>query len=435
MNATTPPALQTTQTVTPTAAPQARHGQADTQKPAQIPSDTPTNALVAAIATEHETVEADAQRLEGLRKYKQRLGMMRQRNKADPLLGSLIDTQEDKVQEAQTELGKSTGRLTQTSLQLLLANTATAEVHGVHQKALQEQQQSLQQQTDKLKDQAQQLLAQHKIIQQEQALIHTAHRGLMQAHGITKEQALQLVGCVEQVTQAEQRLAAANLQLRTALEHQLQATTQECLDQLNTGFSSLDLRQRSFEEQISSTLSAQSKRTRERLTLFTQASADFEINLSQQLQAHTQAVVDHTATQHAQLVQQQEASAAQLQTFQHGLRQELDATTERNTLALHTTMDGITQTLQTALQAQRAAMESSVQRLHTDMGGIASALQTTDSGLHHTHEAVSALTQQLTQLQAQQRADHRRYLRALAAVASIAIASIAWHLATRYLLM
>lgn len=435
MNATNPEALQTPQAVAPTVASQTRHSEADVKKSAQKLVDTPTNALVTAIAAEHETVETDTKRLEVLRKYKQRLGMMRQQNKTDAMLGRLIDTQEDKVQEAQTELGKSTGRLTHTSLQLLLANTATAEVHGVHQKALQEQQKSLQQQADKLKDQAQQLLAQHKIIKQEQALIHTAHHGLMQAHGITKEQALQLVGCVEQVTQAEQRLAAANLQLRTALEQKLETTAQECIDQLNTGFSSLNLRQRSFEEQISSTLSAQSKRTRDRLTLFTKASADFEINLSQQLQAHTQAVVDHTATQHAQLVQQQEANAAQLLTFQHDLRQELDATTERNTLALHTTMDGIAQALQAEVQAQRAASENSVQRLHRDIDGVGSALKTTDTGLNHTNEAVSALTQQLTQLQTQQRADQRRYLRALAAVASIAIASIAWHLATRYLLI
>ena len=459
MNATNQEALPTVRAVAPSVA---------VQRPLSDESiKTSTQALIKAMASEHEAVEADTQRLEVLRKYKQRLSQMRQRNKADAMLGSLIDTQEDKVQEAQTELSKSTGRLTQTSLQLLLTNTTTAQAHGTHQKALQEQQKWLQEHAEQLKDQTHKLREKQKQLHKEQIALQTAQEGLMQAHGITKEQARELVGCVEKVSEAEQRLSAANLALHQTLQDQLEAAVKACIDQLNTGFSSLDLRHRSFEEQLTSTLSAQSKRTRERLALFTQASADFEISITQQLQQHTQAMVDYTAAQHALMVQQQEAHAAQLQTSQHDHRQDLTTTLEDKTRALHAAIEGAAHTVQAEVQTQRAAFEREVQRVdvalngitgdlgaaHTGLGhtkasvsaladqmnvaldGINDKLTTTHKGLGHTNVSVSALAEQISQLQAQQRTDQRHYRWALAAVGGIALASIAWHLFTRYALL
>ena len=431
MNATNQEALPTVRALAPSVAVQRPLSDDETKTSAQ--------ALVKAMASEHEAVEADTQRLEALRKYKQRLSLMRQRNKADALLGALIDTQEDKVHEAQTELSKSTGRLTQTSLQLLLANTATAQLHSTHQKSLQDQQKLLQQQAEKLKDQTQKLREQQKQLHSEQVALQTAQEGLMQAHGITREQARQLVGCVEKVSEAEQRLSAANLALRQTLEDQLEAAVKACLDQLNTGFSSLDVRHRSFEEQLTSTQSAQSKRTRERLALFTQTAANFEISITQQLQLHTQAVVDHAAAQHAVILQQQEAHAAQLQTSQHDHRQDLTARLERKTLALHTAVESAAHALHAEAHTQRTAFESHVQHVNTALDGITGELKAAHTGLDHTNASVStsvsALTQQINHLQAQQRADQRHYRWALAAVGSIALASVAWHLFTRYALL
>ncbi|MBY0410034.1 MAG: hypothetical protein K2Q97_07870, partial [Burkholderiaceae bacterium] len=202
---------------------------------------------------------------------------------------------------------------------------------------------------------------------------------------------------------------------------------------------SLDVRHRSFEEQLTSTLSAQSKRTRERLALFTKTSADFEISITQQLQRHTQAVVDHTAAQHALMLQQQEAHAAQLQTSQHDHRQDLTASLERKTQALHAAVEGAAHALHAEAHTQRTAFESNVQQVNAALDGITGELKAAHTGLGHTNAlvnaSVSALVQQINQLQAQQRTDQRHYRWALAAVGSIALASIAWHLFTRYALL
>ena len=369
-------------TVMNKAAPQTAGDSARTETPQEIHSESERRGLIQAMSAEQEAAESDVQRLEVLHKYKQRLGMQRQLKKSEDMIGSLISSQGDKVQDAQIDLNKSMGRLAQKSLQLLVINTSTAEMQGAQQNALQEQQKTLQHQADKLKDQTRKLLEQQKILTQRQESIEAANQGLMAAHRITKEQAQQLVGCANQVTEAEQKFAVANQQLRTALEKNVHDTVTQCLDQLNAGFSSMDLRRLSFEEQVANTLSAQSKRTRERLTLFTSASADFQIDMEQKLHHHVQSMVEQAAAQHALLLQREEASTAQLETFQQDVQQDLTTALEHKTLALQETLHGAQLALDAALQeqdkhlqAQRISHESSVQRVGTDLLALQAALQ------------------------------------------------------------
>lgn len=395
--------------------------------------------LLGAMASEHASVQSDTHHLETLSKYKQRLGLLRQDKKADSLVGKLISSQEDKVQDAQIELNKSMGRLAQKFLELWTLNTSMTEVQGAQQGALQEQQNSLRQQGDKLKDQHQKLLEQQKTLKQHQDLIQTANQGLMEAQGITQEQAQQLVGCVRQVTQAEQKLAAANLLLRAELEHNVREAVQQCLDQLTSGFAELEQRHGSFAAQITSQLLEQSLQTSEQLALLGSASADFQAGMAQKWQQNVQSVQEQIAAQHAMLLQQQEASRAQLNKIQRDLLQDLMATLQHKAMALHETVNGLELTLQTTLQQERrflqaqcASFESGLQGLNLDLKGYVDAIHTLDRGLSHNAGAVSTLQQQLHHLQTEQRTVQRRYRWGLAAVASMATLSLGWQMAKHF---
>lgn len=412
---------------------------APTEMSQALRSEDPIKELMDELSTEHETVQLDTQRLEVLRKYQKRLGMQRQDRKADDLIGNLISSQDDKVQDAQIDLNKSMERLAQKSLALHTVHTARAALHSAQQQVIQEHQNSLQQQAAQLQDRNQKLVEQQKKLHQRLDSIHTANEGLMTAHGITTEQAQRLVGFVQQVTEAEQQFALANQQFRSELEQNVQGAVTQCVDQLNAGFSSVDLRQSSFEEQVNKVLSAQSKRTRERLALFTGAFADFQIEMEQKLQLHTQAVVEHTNAQQAQLLQRQEASTAQLSTFQQDLRHDLTETHERTALALRELVQGVERTLQTSLyeqgrllQAQGTSLDGRLQRLATDLNDNVGATHQNRSGLDRNMDAVNALKQQINRLEADQRTMRRGVQRVLVIVASVAVFSLAWLTASRF---
>jgi hypothetical protein len=90
-------------------------------------------------------VQSDSDRLEALRKEEKKY------------LNWLYD-RDDKVQDAQLDLNKSIGRLTQTSSQLLIVNTAISKVLNDQQHILLEQQTMLKSQADTLGEQNNQIL-------------------------------------------------------------------------------------------------------------------------------------------------------------------------------------------------------------------------------------------------------------------------------------
>src|SRR5690606_9176297 len=109
----------------------------------------------------------------------------------------------DAVQDAQIDLNRSIGTLTEKTSQLLIVNTAISKVLHDQQGILLQQQDQLQQQASTLQEQNNQILDQQKALERQQQEINAANKGLMEAKGISQEQAQKLVGCVALVTEAE----------------------------------------------------------------------------------------------------------------------------------------------------------------------------------------------------------------------------------------
>ena len=383
--------------------------------------------LVGAMEAEHSAVQSDAEHLEVQRKYQKRLGLLRQGKKDDGMVGNLLSNQEDKVQDAQIALNRSMERLTHKSMQLLVDNTCVIDLHDARQTSMQAQQDALQQQARAMTDQHQKLLEQHDALRQQQKSIQTAHQGLLQAKGITSEHAQRLVGCVVEVTEAGQKLALANLQLRAELEHNVQAAVQQCRDQLGTGFSDMNERLRSFEAESHSMLRTLVQQTTQQLALFKEESDAFETRTQQKLQAHIHAVLDETTVRHAQLLEQR--------------THDLTSFLQQKTLALDEAMHRVEQAVQQSLQAQslaltaqRAALESSLQSVAVDLNDNVGAIAALNKSLHSNKDAVSALGHQITTVQAQQHAARRRHRQELALVAFVAVLSLGWQLARHFAL-
>src|SRR5690606_2976265 len=153
------------------------------------------------------------------------------------VFGNWWHDREDAVQDGQLELSKAIGELTQKSSQLLIVNTAISKVLSDQQGILLQQQQMLKSQAEALQAQNDKIYEQQKALEQQQKEINAANKGLMEAKGLTQEQAQKLVGCVVRVTDAEAKMEASNRALRQSVERQLQDAGEQYLEQLQAGFS------------------------------------------------------------------------------------------------------------------------------------------------------------------------------------------------------
>ena len=152
--------------------------------PEKIIRDSNIKDLIRDMTAEQDSVQSDARRLEQLRQEK----------KEGNFIANWWNDRDDKVQDAQIDLNKSIGRLTQKSSQLLIVNTAISKVLHDQQRILLEQQNILKRQTYTLEEQNRKILEQQKLLEKQQQDINKANQGLMEAKGITQEQAQQLVG-------------------------------------------------------------------------------------------------------------------------------------------------------------------------------------------------------------------------------------------------
>ena len=180
-----------------------------------VPEDVIRNSdikgIVQDILSENEAVDANSRRLQRLR-----------REKAEGnFFGNLWHNRSDKVDDAQSDLNTSIGKLTQKSSQLLVVNTAISKVLSDQQGVLLQQQRLLEKQTEKLKKQNDKILEQQLILEQQQEALNKANQGLLEAKGLTQEQALRLVGCVKRVEDSESKLETANQLLRSQIDEQL----------------------------------------------------------------------------------------------------------------------------------------------------------------------------------------------------------------------
>ena len=433
--------------------------------PERIIRDSNIKELIHGMTAEQEAVQSSSQRLERLRQEK----------KDGNFLGNWWSDRDDKVQDAQIDLNKSIGRLTQKSSQLLIVNTAISKVLNDQQRILLEQQHTLKRQTDTLEGQNRKILEQQKLLEKQQQDINQANQGLMEAKGLTQEQAQQLVGCVKLVREAENRIGAANQTLKSSVEQYLHDSVEQCLDRLNAGFAEQERYQVAFERQVISTFAEQSQKVQAELELFvnqgtqlksaieerlestiaelkqhreafeqqlnnilstqsqhiqaelahfTNDATEFKVTIKQQLQAHIQTVLEKVSAQDTALIELNETLSAQLKKLQ----QDMFSMVKQHGLALRETIKGIEQKQETAqleqiqaLEAQRKSLELSLQNLETDLNGKAEALKSTQA--------------QLVDLQVKQQKSAFSNRVALAAVACLALASLGWQVAQHFILI
>jgi len=128
---------------------------------------------------------------------------------------------EDKIKDAQLDLTTTISNLNRHSSQLLIFNTAISKVLCDQQDILLRQQKILEEQAAQLKQQNLEILEQQKALETQQGEISKANQGLMEAKGVTAEQARNLIGCVQRVEAAEERISEVNRQLLAAIEEHL----------------------------------------------------------------------------------------------------------------------------------------------------------------------------------------------------------------------
>lgn len=408
--------------------------------PERIIRDSNIKELLHSMTAEQEAVQSDAQRLERLRQEK----------KDGNFISNWWNDRDDKVQDAQIDLNKSIGRLTQKSSQLLIVNMAISKVLNDQQHTLLEQQHILKRQTDMLEEQNRKILEQQKLLEKQQQDINKANQGLMEAKGISQEQAQKLVGCVVRVTEAEKKIDVANEALRAALEQHMHDSVAQCIASLNSGFAEqaqrhthfeqqiinafsaqsqqaqaelehitaesaqlksdlktqlesaiavLDQHREAFVQQLNSAFSTQSQHAKAELARFASEAAEFKADIEQQLQVHIQAILEKTAAQDAAAQQLRESISAQLEKFQ----QDMVSAVEQNVLALREEVKSVEQKQEEIQQGQA--------------------------------EALKRAEGQLAALQAEQQKSARSNRLAVVVVACLALVSLGWQVAQHFALV
>lgn len=307
--------------------------------PERILRESNINELVHSMVAGQDAVQSDAQRLE----------LLRQEQKDGNFIGNWLNDRDEMVEDAQIDLNKSIGCLTQQSSQLLIVNTAISKILNDQQRILLEQQGVLQQQTITLEEQNRKIVAQQNQLALQQQEINAANQGLLEAKGLTREQAQQLVGCVTLVTEAESRINSA-----------LQDSVTQCITHLNDGFSAQQQRNDGFEQQMTATLS----------NYMAEQTAGFIKDVEQQLHSHTQRLHKQSAAQNAAIKTLHEDISERLTEFQHNVATQLT----QKTLQLREAVQNIDNKQAQAQQAQdlelteqRTLFEHKVQHLSADI--------------------------------------------------------------------
>ncbi|WP_110649539.1 hypothetical protein [Salinicola peritrichatus] len=313
--------------------------------PNRIFRESKVKELIHDINTESKNTQSKNQRLKRLRKEKS----------DGNFVSNWWNGQDDKIQEAQLDLSATIGKLTQKSSQLLVVNTAISKVLSDQQNLLLQQQAMLKQQADKLESQNQQILDQQIQLGQQQEAINAANKGLMEAKGLTQEQALQLVGCVKRVTEAEERMDAANQALRDDIEQNLIEASREFQVRLSSGFDELHQQQKKNEKILTDAFSTQSKHNQSQLAQFSASNDAFQTEITQTLQQQNDSLQERTFLQNDRISKLAAESGGfkiemerQHQAYTQATQERLD-THERS---LQQQMEELSTTLHTALNMQ-----------------------------------------------------------------------------------
>ena len=306
-----------------------------------------------------------------------KLERARKEQKDGNALTNWWNNRSDAVQDAQIDLNRSIGDLTEKSSQLLIVNTAISKVLHDQQGILLQQQKELQRQADTLEEQNAQILHQQQALAKQQREINAANKGLMEAKGISQEQAQKLVGCVTLVTEAEKRIDVANEKLSRSVEGLVKDSTALCLERLEA----LNAAQ---EQSLQTSIQT------------------FEVQMDEQRSA-LQVVTDELTAQ-ANTIQQEATEAARqnlLAVQRAGTDVELKLETATQALAiklgnateaLEIKLGGTTQELDRKLEATKQELELAQQERHEAFAGtmtqMSADFRATREGLQNTDAQV-----------------------------------------------
>jgi len=270
--------------------------------PEKLFKDSNIKNLIQNMIKEQDAVAANARLLESARQDK----------RDGNFVGNWWNDRDDKVQDAQLELSTSIGRLTEKSSQLLIVNTAISKVLSEQQGILQEQQHLLKEQADQLAMQNGRILGQQERLAEQQTEINAANRGLMEAKGLTQEQAKRLVGCVVRVTEAEQKMELANAALQRALGEQLDSSVAQCLARLDTGFAEVREFHRAGLARVDDAAAAGTRLIEIELDRLAASHARFTDDAQRQQKAQAQAIRKHAESHVADMCDLREETATRL---------------------------------------------------------------------------------------------------------------------------
>ncbi len=315
--------------------------------PERIIRESNIKELLKGLSADQEKVLSEADRLNRLRGEK----------KDGNFVGNWFHGRSDKIQEAQLDLNASIGQLTQKSSQLLVVNTAISKVLSDQQKLLLQQQNLLKQQAEELVAQNQRILDQQVQLGEQQQAINAANQGLLEAKGLTQEQAQQLVGCVKQVREAEQRIGAANRALRDEVTRDLGVASAQCVSQLGVGFANLEQRQAENARQLSDALQAQAERNEDEFARFAEDGQRLRKDIDRHLQEQDRTI----ASQAAEATRVQAALEQRQQAHAQGLQEQLgahEAAALQQAAALRESFDQSLQALDLDLSQRLLALQA-----------------------------------------------------------------------------
>jgi hypothetical protein len=215
----------------------------------EIPYDTLNRIDLKGIISVVETASSNVQ------KTSEELENARLELKEGNFITNWWNKREEKVDDLQFSLQKSFGDLSNRTTQLLVFNTAISRELSNQQEVLLNQQKQLREQTLIIERQNDDILAQQNILEKQQHEISAANQGLLEAKGVTREQAQELIGCVIRVQSAEKKMEASNSRL---------------LEEVNTKIKNLS-------DDIAIELSLANKKLTEEISA-TNASAESQIN-------------------------------------------------------------------------------------------------------------------------------------------------------------
>ncbi len=336
-----------------------------------------------------------------------KLERARREQKEGNFFGNWWNDRSDAVQDAQLDLNKSIGSLTQKSSQLLIVNTAISKILHDQQGVLLQQQNILKGQADTLQTQNGKILSQQRILEQQQREINAANEGLMQAKGITQEQAQKLVGCVVRVSEAEKAIHLANQDLSQSVDLRLRESTQDYLARLRQGLEERDQRWLTAERQVHEAFEAQNKQIQHDQAALHEHLVVLRESLELKLQVSEQAFESRATAQQQVIRQMEELFTLQVESAQQAVvessqRSELAFEQVRETVESqnaqlqnqHTAMreqlgildENLEQQLQASVQA-REAFEGQNARLQMEQTVLREELVVLEGGLEQKLQA------------------------------------------------